>query len=57
MGLLHALFSHRYPSGMWESQARGGGTSGGGGGGPWRDEQGHCVEAGKVVRTWSLNLN
>lgn len=27
------------------------------GGGPWRDEQGHRVEAGKVVRTWSLNLN
>lgn len=24
---------------------------------PWRDKQGRCVEAGKVVRTWSLNLN
>lgn len=56
MGLLHALFSHQYPSPLWHVGEPGTGR-GDIGGGPWRDEQGHRVEAGKVVRTRSLNLN
>lgn len=60
VGLLRAPSSGqvrmRYPSPLWHAGELGTGR-GGHQGGPRRDEQGHRVEAGKVVRTRSLNLN
>lgn len=57
VGLLCAPSSHQagmwYPCPLQHAGERGTGWRGG----EQRDEQGHRVEAGKVVRTRSLNLN
>lgn len=56
MGVLRAPSSHQLR--MWcPSHIQAWSKEGDVRGGPQRDELGHGVEAGKVVRTRSLNLN